>query len=88
MGCTESTYHKSSLNLSKDSTLDTCHNSPNKNLIIPDDKYNFDNFDTSELHIETQSYHFYDSLLKRIVSVPKLKPIGKSTILSRRKRQL
>lgn len=52
MGCTESTYHKSSINMSKGSTIDTCHNSPDKNLIIPDDKYNFDGFDTSELHIE------------------------------------
>lgn len=60
MGCAESTHHKSSLNMSRDSTLDTCRNSPAKNLILIDDKYNFDDFDTSELHIETQSFHFYD----------------------------
>ncbi|CAD8189975.1 unnamed protein product [Paramecium pentaurelia] len=87
MGCSESTHYKSSLQMSRESTLDTCRNSPVKTIIklVEDDILNFEDFDTSELAIEQTTFHFYDSLLKRIVTVPKLKSIKTSTILKRRK---
>ncbi|CAD8124122.1 unnamed protein product [Paramecium sonneborni] len=87
MGCSESTHFKSSMIMSRESTLDTCKNSPVKTIIKPqeDDLLDFVDFDTSELAIEQTSYHFYDSILQRVVSVPKLKSITTSSILSRRK---
>ncbi|CAD8125061.1 unnamed protein product [Paramecium sonneborni] len=86
MGCSESTHHKSSLQLSQDSTLDTCRTSPIKPKPKPDllDLYNFEDFDTSELNIEQTCFHFYDILLQKVVTVPKLQPITASTILQRR----
>ncbi|CAD8191758.1 unnamed protein product [Paramecium octaurelia] len=87
MGCSESTHYKSSLQMSRESTLDTCKNSPVKTItkLVEDDILNFEDFDTSELTIEQTNFHFYDSVLQRIVSVPKLKSINTSSILKRRK---
>ncbi|CAD8118452.1 unnamed protein product [Paramecium sonneborni] len=86
MGCQESTHFKSSLLMSRESTLDTCRNSPFKTIIKPikDDVLDFEDFDTSELTIEQTSFHFYDPILQRIVTVPKLKSISTSSILTRR----
>lgn len=73
--------------MSRESTLDTCRNSPIKTIIklVEDDILNFEDFDTSELTIEQTNFHFYDSILKRVVTVPKLKSINTSSILKRRK---
>ncbi|CAD8182595.1 unnamed protein product [Paramecium octaurelia] len=90
MGCSESTHYKSSLQMSRDSTLDTCRTSPNKTKPKEDflDSYNFEDFDTSELNIDQSCFHFYDIILQRVVTVPKLKPITMSTIIQRRRDQI
>ncbi|CAD8119843.1 unnamed protein product [Paramecium sonneborni] len=86
MGCSESTDYKSSLQLSQDSTLDTYRISqikpkPQQNYLDSED---FEDFDTSELSIEQTCFHLYDNLLKKVVTVPKLKSVTYSTILKRR----
>ena len=51
--------------MSRESTLDTCRNSPVKTVMKPIEYgiIDFEDFDTSELTIEQNSFHFYDSIL-------------------------